>query len=127
MLSLITWGTIEHNRFLKKSLELENFISQTEINAAVAKAEKARKERQYEVDISNALSARDTAVSKLHKYKADITSRRVSGSPETTGSNSKVCWGTERFNLALRELEGIIAEGQVAVINSQSLLEAWPR
>src|SRR3972149_6362546 len=83
-LGLTGWGYYEHNRFIKKSLEFTEFVSQTQINAAVAVAEKARKEKEDAERIRVANASRDAAIIKLRQYQASAASSRLPFLPAST-------------------------------------------
>lgn len=128
-LGLAGWGYFEHNRFIKKSLELTEFVSQTQINAAVATAEKARKEKEDAERIQNAVIARDAAINKLRQHQASAASSRLPFLPAST--ENRVCLNRTQFESAIgslvTDLQGLVGEGDIALIDLQTFIESWPK
>lgn len=126
ILSLVGYGWFEHNRFVKKSLEFDLFVSDTKTLAAIALSDKVRKEKENEDRINNALRSRDVALNKLREFQS-ASRGQLPGSPQTAGSSETICWSTDRFDSRLQELEGILIEGQKAVEENKLWLESWPQ
>lgn len=117
LLSLMAYGYIEHNRFIKARLELNTFIATTE-------ALQAKQERDHAEAIHTALAERDAALVSLHNSQERTRQLQAS---LTAGSSGKVCFRTEGFDAFLSGVAQLIEAGDRAVMDNKAWLSAWPK
>ena len=127
ILSLTTWGFAERSERLSIKADYDGFIAKAQILAAERLAENQRKEAEYRERLKTADFERNRLMRELRERRERASLFTVPGSPQTSGSNEIVCWSATRFNEGLRELEGIINQGQEIVIDLQTVLSAWPK
>lgn len=125
-LGLIGYGYFEHNRFLKTKAEYSEFVTKSELNAAIATAEKERKEKEYANQILDAHRSRNIALAKLRQHQASAAERALS----LASSSALVCYeGTEldvAYRILVTGLRAVSKEGDENTIELNQMIEAWP-
>ena len=121
LLALVGWGTWEHTRFLSVKAEYSDF--RQEATAQVLKQEKAHNDQ-----INSAMAERDVSIARLRDSEARSRSLRASITPQ---SGDRLCFHRTAFDAALQQflgdIEGLLAEGDISMINLQATLAAWPK
>ena len=129
ILSLTTWGFYERSGKLSIKADYDGFIAKAQILAAERLVENARKEKEYETKLRSAESARSVALAKLreHQKRADLSG--MSFLPVTPAN--RVCFDRTQLESAIgvlvKDLQGFAEQGDIALIDTHTLLEAWPK
>jgi len=129
LMSMLSWALLERNGRMKVQADYDGFVAKAQVLAAQQLEANARKEKEYAEKLRMAESARSAAVIKLREYQAGARSNRVSVTPATATDN--LCFSRAKFDTAiqsfLEEVEGLLATGDLALIDNHSLIEAWPK
>ena len=127
LLALVGWGTYEHNRFLTTKAEYGEFIAQSEKLASDQKAKIIQMEKDHAEKLHVVELARLAALDQLRVNQERARASRVSITPK---GSERFCFSRNGFDAALQSflgtVEGLIAEGDIALIDKQTLLKAWP-
>lgn len=129
LLLLTTWGFYERSGKLSIKADYDGFIAKAQILAAERLAENQRKEAEYRERLKTAEFARDAAMRKLRERRASSSLSGMPLTPET--ATNRVCFDRPQLESAFRilvtDLQGIAEQGDIALIDLQTVLSGWPQ
>lgn len=129
ILGLTSWGLSERIGKLTIEEKYNDFVSKAQILAAERLAENQRKETEYRERLKTAEFARDVAMRKLRERRESSSLSGMSLTPET--ATNRVCFNRTQLESAFRilvtDLQGISEQGDIALIDLQTVLSGWPR
>ena len=119
--AILAYAWFEHTRFLNVKLEYANFIEQS-------LTLQLQKEKEHAAQINVALGMRDDAFKLLRdsenrarNLRASITTQRPDG---TCTESATVDAALSQF---LADVEGLVIEGDEAIINVKAWADSWPK
>ena len=119
--AILAYAWFEHTRFLNVKLEYANFIEQS-------LTLQLQKEKEHAAQINVALGMRDDAFKLLRdsenrarNLRASITTQRPDG---TCTESATVDAALSKF---LADVEGLVIEGDEAIINVKAWADSWPK
>ena len=119
--AILGYAWYEHTRFLNIKLEYANFIEQS-------LALQLQKEKEYAIQLNVAMGMRDNAFKRLRdsenrarNLRASITTHRPIG---TCTESATVDAALSQF---LADVEGLVIEGDEAIINVKAWADSWPK
>ena len=129
ILALTTWGFAERSGRLSIKADYDGFVAKAQILAAERLAENQRKEAEYRERLKTAEFARDAAMRKLREHRANTSLSGMSLTPET--ATNRVCFNRTELESAFRilvtDLQGLAEQGDIALIDLQTVLASWPQ
>ena len=121
ILSLIGYGYFEHTRFLSEKAAYSDFRETSATKAL-------EKEKEHALQVNDAMSERDAALKRLRDNEVRSRAIRANITPQ---GNDRLCFNRTAFDTALQQflgnIEGLLAEGDISLINLQATLSAWPK
>ena len=121
VVAILGYAFYEHTRFLNIKLEYADFIEQS-------LALQLQKDKDHAIQLNMALGMRDDAFKRLRdsenrarNLRASITTRRPDG---TCTESTTVDAALSQF---LADVEGLVIEGDEAVINIKAWNSSWPK
>lgn len=118
-----------HSRYSQIKSEYAEFVARAEARAAEQKADNAIKEKSHAEKIHAAERSRNAALVKLR----DQARTRGSVLPDVAAGaagTETICFDRRGLDVALRNfttgVEGLVLEGDQAIIDNRSWLSSWP-
>ena len=125
--TLFAWGMWERSGKLSIKAEYDGFVIKAQILAAERLAENRKKEIEYEERLKTAEFARTVAINQLRISQERARVSRMSIIPQ---GPERLCFSRSGFDAALQSflgtVEAIVTEGDIGLIDKQTLLKAWP-
>ena len=126
--ALFGWGMWERSGKLSIKAEYDTFIIKAQILAAERLAENQRKEAEYRERLKTAEFARDRLMRELRQRRENSSLSGMSLTPES--ATNRVCFNRTKLESAFRilvtDLQGIAEQGDIALIDLQTVLAGWP-
>lgn len=134
MAGLFLWGEYWHHEAKDIKKDFAVYQAQAEANAANQKALELEKEKSRAKTIADAAADRDAALDRMRVAQAQAAKQRgafLPAAPSTGQKDDRVCFDRTALESAIRkfdqDVQGIVGQGDTAIINGQTLLKSWPK
>ena len=125
-LALVVGGYYLHCEHVKR--DHATFVAKLEAQAEEQTKQAKLKEAQDAKRIQDALSDRDAALKRLRQRPNPVN---LSSLPVNPADNTKLCFDRAGLDAALQRftkgVDGLVAEGDTAIINQRALRDSWPK